>query len=908
MSLPSVAPPQTTTGGSSGDSSSGSSAPFVLGFDLSSGDSSSGPSAPLVLGFDLSTQSCKAVLAEAVSPFRLVAEASVNFEEDFPEYETTSGVINPGGSSEFFTPVLLWVEAFELCLTKLRNLGLNSGDSKAFSFANVIRVTGSAQQHGTVYLNDRVREQDESRSCGPSASSSSLRSATSQTGLTSWIEPMLYRTTAPIWMDMSTTTEAANLEAAFGWQNLTQMTGSRAYERFSGLQIAKEVAKKAKKILVEVEQQRLKCSEDEEKDQHQLTRVQLVSNFLCGLCTGNLALPIEVSDAAGMSILNLHTKKWDARVVEHLGIASKELLTPPNPRPRGENKETTVQESEEEDIVRTTITTSSTSSSSSSLSYNPAAQYQISPYLAEKYGFNRDKCTVLPWTGDNCSAIVGAQLFAEDELVISLGTSDTLLLLLPEALTKPKDTEDLNGGCSRFAIDLPPYGHIFPHPVLPGRFFAMLCYSNGDICRKTVRDMLANPRTTAQPRQVSSSKEGREEELELVPIEDAAKDHKKKEALKIEEQKVELPSTSLPVDPTAPSLELEIPQIRSTPSTTSSSPGARSRSKNLEVAVSSSPSISHVDEWDDAMTPAQLASRAWAKFDLLVQEAAPRPVVPASIIDDTSPSGGRGSGVASIIDDASGGTRGTSGRIKGVGDKFVGLFTVVDEICPPLKQFAGTQWTEAEIFSKKSGSCCTEETTSSTLVDEMMSPDEAEDGRGEVVTVPGMFATSSSSTSWNLLPEEKVIEGSTRTCSSSSSSSTRAKLCRSVLEGRALAMRRHASVFLPKKADEEGTTRKPRLRRITVAGGGARNAQFLQILADVFQTDIMVHENASNLCALGAVYRAVKPDARVDPAVFEENAHFVRHNKQLNAFYDELLEGYSFLEDEALGRYSRSER
>ena len=47
--------------------------------------------------------------------------------------------------------------------------------------------------------------------------------------------------TAPIWMDMSTTGSVKALEEAFGYEELTRRTGSRGYERFSAHQIRKRL-------------------------------------------------------------------------------------------------------------------------------------------------------------------------------------------------------------------------------------------------------------------------------------------------------------------------------------------------------------------------------------------------------------------------------------------------------------------------------------------------------------------------------------------------------------------------------------------------------------------------------------------------------------------------------------------
>ena len=57
------------------------------------------------------------------------------------------------------------------------------------------------------------------------------------------------------------------------------------------------------------------------------------------------------------------------------------------------------------------------------------------------------------------------------DIAISLGTSDTCLAVIPGVPAEPL-----------------PFGHIFPHPTLEGKFWSMLCYTNGDLMRKKVRD------------------------------------------------------------------------------------------------------------------------------------------------------------------------------------------------------------------------------------------------------------------------------------------------------------------------------------------------------------------------------------------------------------------------------------
>lgn len=73
---------------------------------------------------------------------------------------------------------------------------------------------------------------------------------------------------SPIWMDSSTTSECREMETAVGGaQVLAELTGSRAFERFSGPQIAKIANEKA--------------------SEYNLTkRISLVSSFLSSLFVG----------------------------------------------------------------------------------------------------------------------------------------------------------------------------------------------------------------------------------------------------------------------------------------------------------------------------------------------------------------------------------------------------------------------------------------------------------------------------------------------------------------------------------------------------------------------------------------------------------------------------------------------
>ena len=92
-----------------------------------------------------------------------------------------------------------------------------------------------------------------------------------------------------------------NLEKAIGGpEKLAKITGSRAYERFTGNQISK-IYKKHEELY------------------NQCERISLVSSFVASLFIGDYA-PIDFSDGSGMNLLNIVDKKWDSALAEVLSI------------------------------------------------------------------------------------------------------------------------------------------------------------------------------------------------------------------------------------------------------------------------------------------------------------------------------------------------------------------------------------------------------------------------------------------------------------------------------------------------------------------------------------------------------------------------------------------------------------
>src|SRR6185436_1093870 len=137
----------------------------------------------LYLGIDCSTQSLSAVVIEIDGDTRrVVFNQSLNFDRDFPEYGTNGGVIY-GGNGEVQAPPAMWADALDRVLAAL-------AQSAELDLDNLRAISGSAQQHGSVYLNHRApavwRRLNPSRKLAPQLST------------------IFSRAQSPVWLDAST--------------------------------------------------------------------------------------------------------------------------------------------------------------------------------------------------------------------------------------------------------------------------------------------------------------------------------------------------------------------------------------------------------------------------------------------------------------------------------------------------------------------------------------------------------------------------------------------------------------------------------------------------------------------------------------------------------------------------------
>ncbi|XP_013167908.1 PREDICTED: xylulose kinase [Papilio xuthus] len=305
------------------------------------------------LGFDFSTQRLKAVVIG--EDYVVQQEADVEFDNDLPEFRTFGGVVR-GERGEVTAPTLLWVKALDMVMDRLVVAGVD--------FSSIEALSGAAQQHGSVWW--------------AKGSESKLSNLSPDEFLHTQLATA-FVVDSPVWMDSSTTADCRALEEAVGGpEELAKITGSTAYERFTGSQIRKMFRTR-------------------ERAYQATERISLISSFACSLFLGRIA-PIDLSDGSGMNLLDIHTKKWCEKALKACGDDTLESkLGAPVP--------------------------------------TWSVLGNISPYFVKRYGFKPD-CKVVAFTGDNCSALAGLRL-RSGWVGLSLGTSDTLLLGLSAPAAPP---------------------------------------------------------------------------------------------------------------------------------------------------------------------------------------------------------------------------------------------------------------------------------------------------------------------------------------------------------------------------------------------------------------------------------------------------------------------------------------
>jgi xylulokinase len=225
--------------------------------------------AKLFLGLDSSTQSLSAVVID-LDTRKVVYEKSLNFDQALPEFKTRNGVLPNRDPLVKHSPPLLWAAALDLLFAQMKRDKVTLG--------KILAVSGSGQQHGSVYLNEKAGE--------------ALANLDPKKSLVENLDGIFARKTSPIWMDSSTAAECAEIRKKLGGIKYTaSRTGSDTFERFTGPQIRK-------------------FYKTEPKAYDRTASIALVSSFMASLLAGKIA-PVDFGDGAGMNLMDIRRKNWN---------------------------------------------------------------------------------------------------------------------------------------------------------------------------------------------------------------------------------------------------------------------------------------------------------------------------------------------------------------------------------------------------------------------------------------------------------------------------------------------------------------------------------------------------------------------------------------------------------------------
>ena len=241
---------------------------------------------PHYMGLDVSTQSLTGIIVDSES-CGIILEESINYDQYFSKkYRVQHGVIERGLGVVHSYP-LMWVEALDLLLTKIRDNG--------FDLSSVKALSGSGQQHGTVYLNKNA--------------SDALKHLRPEKTLVEQLNGIFSRDTSPVWMDSSSSHQCVEIESLLGGtQRVIGLTGNNVFERFSAPQIRK-------------------FFQEESKAYETTASIALVSSFIASVLVGK-EVPVDAGDGSGTNLMDIRKRQWNEAAMEATAPGLSERLEP----------------------------------------------------------------------------------------------------------------------------------------------------------------------------------------------------------------------------------------------------------------------------------------------------------------------------------------------------------------------------------------------------------------------------------------------------------------------------------------------------------------------------------------------------------------------------------------------------
>lgn len=239
----------------------------------------------LALGIEFSTQSVKLIVLDLENK-RVAYTGKFDYDETFPQYKTTGGIVPAASPQTRHTSPFLMIEALDYTFQKLK------ADKVDLSRVKVIKADG--MQHCTVY--------------GNGAFGGAIGSLRIERSLLEQLKGAISRKTSPIWEDRSTGAEAKILTEELAKRGgVETLTGNRTELRFPAVQI-------------------MKWAKESPDEYRATSNILLLSAFLTSVLAGKVA-PVDTGDGWGTNLnsLDIAHPQWNKTVLESINAYLKQF-------------------------------------------------------------------------------------------------------------------------------------------------------------------------------------------------------------------------------------------------------------------------------------------------------------------------------------------------------------------------------------------------------------------------------------------------------------------------------------------------------------------------------------------------------------------------------------------------------